>query len=141
VEPYKIKRLPGLKLLVISEVSCSDSTALLSVLKRYLEGEKVEFRFALRSENPDLMQAFLTNGARAVPIIIILDEQGYYMDRFGPRPKTAQDIFETYRQDINEGRIERKEVSKKIRNFYARDRGNAILKDFSEKLRALLKTT
>jgi len=137
VVPFKVEGVPALKLLIISELHCSDSTALLAALKKYFEDERVDFRFALRSENPELMQRFLTNGAQAIPIVIILDNEGNYLERFGPRPKAAQDIFEKYRQDINEGRIERKEVSKKIRNFYARDKGNAILQEFSEKLNEL----
>lgn len=140
-EPYRIEALPPLKLLVISEIRCGDSTAMVPVLVKYLEREDVEIRIALRSENPELMERFLTNGAKAIPVFLILDDAGNLLSRFGPRPKPAQEIFETYRRDIYEGRIERKEVSKKIRTFYAKDRGTSILREFSHILRETLITT
>ncbi len=129
-EGVTLPEFPPVKILVITEPWCGDSTAILPVLQKLFAGKPVEFRIALRDENPELMNRFLTNGGKAIPVIIILDEKGEMLMRFGPRPQKVQAIFEQYRQDINAGRIEKKEVSRKIRNFYARDRGKAVLEEF-----------
>ncbi len=125
-----LPEFPPLGMLVITEPWCGDSTAILPVLQKLFAGRPVEIRIAPRDENPELMDRFLTNGGRAIPVIIILDEKGEMLMRFGPRPRKVQAIFEQYRRDINEGRVEKKEVTRKIRNFYARDRGKAVLEEF-----------
>lgn len=119
-----------LKILIITETWCGDSVAIIPVLTKIFEERSVEFRVALRDENDELMAQFLTNGGKAIPIILILDEAGTLLMRFGPRPKKVQAIFEEHRADIEAGKIERKEVSRKIRSFYARDRGQAIKDEF-----------
>ncbi|WP_456443433.1 thioredoxin family protein [Caldithrix abyssi] len=126
--------LPELKILVITEPWCGDSTAILPVLQKFFENKPAEIRIALRDEQPKLMDLFLTNGARAIPIVVVLDKDGRYLFRFGPRPEAARQIFENYRPLINQGKIEKVEVLKKIRQFYAKDQGRAILTELVEKL-------
>lgn len=134
ISDFQIDSLPALKLLVITEPWCGDSTAILPVLMKFFEKHPAEIRVALRDQNTDLMDKFLTNGGRAIPIVIVMNEAGSYLTHFGPRPEEAKAIFESYREEINAGRLERREVSKKIRTFYAKDRGNAILKGFTGQL-------
>jgi len=130
IDQFQLQIISTLKILVITEPWCSDSSAILPVLLRFLEVYPVEFRIALRDQNPGLIDRFLTNGGRAIPIFLFLDESGNLIMKFGPRPLKAQAIFEQYRQDIAEGKIQKQDVIKKIRTFYAKDRGNAILEEF-----------
>ena len=83
-------------------------------------------KVALRDENPELMEKFLTNGTRAIPIFLFLDEKSNLLFTWGPRIKTAQEIFESYREAINSGEIGKPEVMKKVRAFYAKNRGQSI---------------
>ena len=124
----------SLKILVITEPWCGDSLAIFPVLLKMFEGRSSEIKVALRDGNPELIDQFLTNGGRAIPIILVLNDSGYLIMKFGPRPKKSQDIFELHRKDIAEGKIEKKEVIQKIRNFYSRDRGNAISIEFINQL-------
>jgi len=103
-------------------------------LIKIFENSNPEIRVALRDKNPELIDQFLTNGGRAIPIILVLDEAGNLILKFGPRPQKSQAIFEEYRQDIADGVIERKEVSRKIRTFYSKDRGKAISEEFITRL-------
>ncbi|MGD9489813.1 MAG: thioredoxin family protein [Calditrichaceae bacterium] len=135
---YLTEDIPELKLLVITEPWCGDSTAILPVLLKLFEDKPVEFRVALRDQNTDLIDRFLTRGGRAIPIILILDSDGEFLTRFGPRPKNVQEIYELYRPDIQSGKIEKIEVSKKIRNFYAKDRGKSILDEFTHMLNMII---
>ena len=125
-----IKDIKPLRILVLTEPWCGDSLAIFPVVRRLVEiNGKWKLKILRRDENPELMDQFLTRNARAVPIFLFLQEDGSLIFRFGPRPQAAQTIFETFREEFKAGRIEKSEVIKKIRNFYARDRGNAILND------------
>ncbi|RMH61497.1 MAG: thioredoxin family protein [Calditrichaeota bacterium] len=132
------ENLPPLRILIITEPWCGDSTAIVPVLQKLFEGRDVVMRVAFRDENPELMDQFLTNGGRSIPVILILDEQGRLRMRFGPRPQKAQAVFEQYKPLFEEGKMERKEISKKIRAFYSKDRGRAIVEEFTTKLASVL---
>ena len=120
----------NLKLLIITEPWCGDSTAIVPVLYKLFKKYETKIRILRRDANPELIDQFLTNGGRAIPIIILLDKDGNYQGRFGPRPAESRQIFENHRQAIKNGEIQKSEVIRKIRTFYSKDRGKAILKDF-----------
>jgi hypothetical protein len=121
-----ISKLNAMRVLVITETWCGDSLALVPLIRKLIEiNQNWEIKVILRDENPDLIDRFLTNGARAIPIFLFLDANGELMFRWGPRPQAAQDIFEQHRDQINRGELEKKDVIKKIRTFYAKDRGTA----------------
>jgi len=61
----------------------------------------------------NLWTCFLTNGGKAIPIVIVMDEQGNYQFNLGPRPKAAQNIFKKHRSLSEQGKIEKSEVIKK----------------------------
>ena len=127
----KIRQIGSVRVLVITEPWCADSLAMLPVLGKLNElAGTWSIKVALRDENPDLMAKFLTNGARAIPKFLFLDEKGNLLFTWGPRIQTAQEIFETYREAMNAGEIERPEVMKKIRVFYAKNRGQSIVREF-----------
>jgi len=115
--------------LVITEHWCGDSLAIFPVLARLFEEAGVELRIAPRDENLELIDQYLTNGGRAIPILIGLDEGGAPLFRWGPRPAPAQRLLEENRQAIQEGRIDKIEVYKQIRSFYARDAGRTIVRE------------
>lgn len=130
----RLNNFSNIKILIITESWCSDSTAMIPVLQKIFLDRDAEIRISVRDENPELMDNFLTNGKRAIPIVIVLNSSGELLLRYGPRPEAVQNIFEAHRDDIEKGRIEKKEVSRKIRNFYAKDRGQVISKTFIEAL-------
>lgn len=123
--------IPPLNILIITEPWCGDSLAIVPVLLKYFENkEDVQIRFLLRDENLDLIDRYLTNGGRAIPKFIVMDADYNELFNWGPRPVKVQQIFEDHRQQISDGEIEKSDVIKKIRAFYAKDRGKAILEDF-----------
>lgn len=129
-EEQVIKGIKPLKIIVLTEPWCGDSLAIFPVVRKIGEiNGHWEMRILRRDENPGLMDQFLTRKAQAVPIFLFLDENYSLISRFGPRPQAAQAIFETYREEFKSGKIEKSEVIKKIRNFYAKDRGKAIFNE------------
>jgi hypothetical protein len=123
-----IKSLKPYKILVITEPWCGDSLALLPIIRKISElNTQWEIKILLRDSNPELMHHFLTHGSRGIPIFLFLDENGELQFKWGPRPKEAAQIFEDHREQIEEGKLERMDVIKKIRTYYAKDRGVTTL--------------
>jgi thiol-disulfide isomerase/thioredoxin len=131
-----VKQLDPYKILVITEPWCGDSLAILPVVKKIAEqGIDWEIRVVRRDENPDLMEKYLTKGARAIPIFLFIDEAGDFRFKWGPRPRAAQGIYDSYRDLIRGGKISKADVIKKIHQFYAQDHGNTILSELMHLLR------
>lgn len=123
-------QFPALKILVITVPPCGDSLAIIPVLQKYFRESKVDIRIALRDENPELMNRFLTKGKKSVPVILVLDKEGNLLFRYGPRPAKAQEIYDKLRPLWEVGKIEKTEIQRRIRFFYAKDRGKSILEEF-----------
>ena len=61
---------------------------------------KIDLKIAFRDENDDLMNLFLTNGARGIPKLIILDKNTLeVLGDFGPRPQGAQQLILDYKAE------------------------------------------
>jgi thiol-disulfide isomerase/thioredoxin len=124
----KISKFQAVKILVITEPWCSDSLALLPIIKKIAEcNNRWDLKVLLRDKNAELMEKFLTDGARAIPVFLFINEKGELLFRWGPRPTTAVEIFSRHRSLIINGKIGKQEVIKKIRIFYAKDRGKTTL--------------
>jgi len=61
--------------------------------------------------------------------VIGLDEEYEELFHWGPRPQPAQRIIEDAREDLAAGRIDKAEIHKRIRAFYAKDRGRTIVRE------------
>ena len=63
-----------LHFLAISEDWCMDTSNTIPFLQRVAEAVPgVDLRLILRDKNPDVMNRYLTNGSRSIPVLIILD--------------------------------------------------------------------
>jgi hypothetical protein len=85
-----------LHILVITEPWCGDAAQIIPPLLQLIEkNEQISLSFSLRDQEPKLIDAFLTNGNRAIPIVIVLDPQKEYevMGAWGPRPTEAQHMM------------------------------------------------
>lgn len=77
----------------ITEAWCGDAAQILPVLDQMAAAHPlVEHYLILRDEHPEIMDAFLTNGARAIPVTIVLDkETNEVLGHWGPRPSVLQE--------------------------------------------------
>jgi hypothetical protein len=99
----KLKSLKGEYIwLVISEGWCGDAAQILPIIhKMSEESGKIELKIVLRDENEALMNLFLTNKAKAIPIVIVIDKQtGDVLGNWGPRPKGAADFIKNYKKEF-----------------------------------------
>lgn len=79
---------------VLTEHWCGDAAQILPVLAKIAEQSegKIELKLLYRDENLELMDEFLTNGGRAIPKLIQLNDKLEIKNNWGPRPQTAQEL-------------------------------------------------
>lgn len=70
------------------------------------------------------MDRYLTGDARAIPIVIILDQDGHEIGHWGPRPAEIQAWDVAHRRTM-----EKAERYKEVRRWYARDRGASTIRE------------
>jgi Thioredoxin len=77
---------------VITEGWCGDSAQIVPVLERMREQcPNIELKFLLRDEHLDIMDLYLTNGARSIPKLVCLDSNSLeVLFTWGPRPQALQ---------------------------------------------------
>ena len=120
-------------LLVLVEDWCGDAVNTIPYLARLAElSPHLDLRVLGRDANPDLMDAHLApNGARAIPVVMVLDEQFAERGWWGSRPRELQAWIEA------EGRaMEKDERYRHVRTWYARDRGRSTLHEVLSLLEA-----
>lgn len=127
----RAQALPGRwNLLVLSADWCADGAAIVPVLARLAErSSNIDLRILDRDEHPDLRDSHLTNGAQAIPVVMLLDENFVERAWWGPRPEPLQ------RWVQREGMARPKEDRyREVRRWYARDRGRTTLEEVVELL-------
>lgn len=132
VEEDIIGKLTSLKKkytwIVISECWCGDAAQIVPVLNKMAEvAENVELRIVMRDQNLELMDAFLTNGGRAIPKLIIVERDSLkVLGHWGPRPALAQKVITDYKAThgvVDEtGKIE-------LQKWYTKDKGHEVQKE------------
>ena len=120
--------------LVISEAWCADGAQIVPVLEKIAQSNPlIDLKIVLRDENPDLMNQYLTNGGKAIPILIIADAQSLeVLHVWGPRPKVATQMVEAYKKEHGKLTPEFKED---LQKWYNQDKGQSILADLTELLK------
>lgn len=115
--------------LAISESWCGDAAHVLPVLYKIAELININFRVVLRDENLELMDLFLTNGARAVPKLIMIDNvTGHVLNTFGPRPQDATKLVLDYKEKHGVITPEFKET---LQVWYNKNKGQSIIDDMT----------
>ena len=113
------------RLLVIAEDWCGDASSTIPAVARFADVVPgMELRVLRRDEHPELMDRYLTNGARAIPIVIVLDEAWRELGHWGPRPAALQAFVME-----NRPLVPKAELYPQVRRWYARDRGETTLRE------------
>jgi hypothetical protein len=116
------------RLLVIAEDWCGDASNTVPILAKLAEHVPgLELRILRRDEHPEVMDRYLTDGSRSIPIVIALDEKFRELGHWGPRPSALQDWVMA-----NRGTIAKPELYPQVRKWYARDRGESTLREVLE---------
>ncbi len=119
------QRAASVRLLVIVEDWCGDASNTVPVLAKLGdEADCLEMRVLKRDEHPDVMDRYLTNGSRSIPIVVALDESFHEVGHWGPRPSELQQWVMD-----NKDTMPKDELYPKVRRWYAKDKGRTTLRE------------
>lgn len=117
-------------LLVLAEDWCGDASNSVPVLAKWVESvDGLSLRILRRDENPELMDRYLTDGSRSIPIVIALDEEFNELGHWGPRPAELQAWVMA-----NKDSMPKPERYKEVRRWYARDHGESTIREVAAAL-------
>ena len=127
IDPTVAEELKGLsreiRMLALGADWCGDAVANLPPIARLAElNSRLQLRIVDRDRHDDLMEQFLTNGAKSIPKVIVANGN---MERFvtwGARPAACQAIM-----DQNKGKMPKEEIIPMIRDWYEKDKGRTVL--------------
>ena len=121
---------PVRRFLVIAADWCGDAANTIPVLGRLADlVPGLDLRLVERDRYPALMDRYLTNGSRSIPIVIALDESARPLATWGPRPQVLQEWMLA-----NLKMMPSPQRYAYARGWYARDRGESLLRELLERL-------
>lgn len=131
----EIAELHKLNFLVITEAWCGDAAQNIPfIAKLAAENSKIDLRFVLRDEHPDLMDQYLTNGAKSIPILVMMDENFNDLARWGPRPEPVQHMVMEAKEKPN---LDQPKFIESIHKWYAVDKNQTISNEFKKLLKSI----
>ncbi|MFL9837039.1 thioredoxin family protein [Flavobacterium sp. ST-75] len=128
------ERLSKLKkqhiLLVISEGWCGDAAQIVPVINKMAnETDKLELEIVLRDDNDELMNEYLTNGARSIPKLVLVEKDTHIArGSWGPRPHDAAKLIRDYKEQ--HGVIDQ-EAKTQLQKWYLHDKGESTMKEIT----------
>lgn len=114
--------------IVITEPWCGDAGQCLPFI--YLMASlnpNISLEIVLRDQPPHLIEQYLTNGSKSIPILIVRDAQGKDLAVWGPRPKPAGALFE----EMKAAERDFEEVKEELQKWYNQDAGHAIQQEIA----------
>lgn len=108
------------RFLVISEGWCGDAAQIVPVFDKMASTfpDKISLKFVLRDQNLPLIDAHLTNGGRAIPVLLILDEDGKVLCKWGPRPQILQSLLAGWKKESTDMML----IAERLHGWYAKDK-------------------
>lgn len=104
---------------------CGDAMVNVPIFMRIANEALIDARYFIRDEHLDLMDQYLTNGtARSIPIIVIIDQDGKEVGKWGPRSAEAQRFVDEKKPDKDAPDFEEafKVFAKEAAHHYTTDR-------------------
>lgn len=127
----RVRSLPKRYLLALSEDWCGDAVNTLPYVARLTEAvPQLDLRVLERDKNLDLMDAHLTGTSRAIPVVMVLDENYQELGWWGSRPEPLQEWVMSEESQ----QMEPDDRYREVRRWYARDQGRTALEEIVELL-------
>lgn len=121
-------------LLVLAEGWCGDAAQVLPVLNKIAEtSPKLDLRIVCRDENDELMNAYLTNGSKSIPKLILVNSKSEVVNTWGPRPSIATKMVQDYKE--KHGALDA-DFKKNLQLWYNKNKGLNIQSDIIDLLKS-----
>lgn len=118
---------------VIDEPWCGDASFIVPFFKimEIASMGDINLKIYLRDEYPEIMEQYLTNNGKSIPILICLDKNLNELGTWGPRPKPLQELIESWKPE----NIDLNEKIKRVHRWYQKDNGITLQKELIDKIR------
>ena len=126
----KAKNFKG-KILIISEAWCGDASQCIPVVDQFFKGHN-EVRIFYRDGDTSLIDQFLTDGAQAIPKVLILDENYNVKNVWGPRTAYGTELLKKFKASPDT--YPREEFYNDLQVYYAKNKGKDTIKEILELL-------
>lgn len=116
------------KFLLIGDAWCGDCAQIIPVINKIALSsyDRISLTIISRDAHSDLTEKYQTNGAKAIPKLLIIDEQTWNVIlTWGPRPKPAQTIMLNWKE--NRETIPWEDFEKELHLWYTKDQGETIV--------------
>lgn len=116
--------------LIITEGWCGDAAQNIPVIEKIAsESVNIETRYVLRDENPELIDQFLSEGARSIPKLVSLDADTLeVIGSWGARPAAAQALF----HELKRQGVAKPLIMENLQRWYNDDRSGSIQNEFAQ---------
>lgn len=112
--------------IVITEAWCGDAAHAFAFIKKMADSnDHIKLDWKLRDENPELIDAHLTNGGRSIPKLIVNDESGNELYSWGPRPEHIQAKY----LELNNNNVPYEQIQTELQKMYNADKGVSMQKE------------
>jgi hypothetical protein len=116
---------------VITEPWCGDAAHVLPFLFKMSElNENISLEIQLRDGSDSEIEKYMTNGGKAIPILVVRDEQGNDLFHWGPRPRACQQLVNETR---NTG-ASQEDLINAIQHWYNQNKGLEIQSEITRML-------
>ncbi len=124
--------------LVITEPWCGDSAQNLPVLLTLASmAPSIKVRILQRDTNLEVMDRYLTNGARSIPKLIAFDRTGNELFQWGPRPVAAHDLIMGNKIKPEGERLEKDALAEALHRWYHENGGHDVQMEIAESMGAV----
>lgn len=124
----------GMRIMVIAEGWCGDAAQVCPPAELLFQKLNIANRYVLRDKDTSLIDMFLTNGGRSIPVFIAIDENGNTIgEKWGPRPVELQELRSGW---VAEGFPFEKQAEL-LHGWYARDKTVSTQKELAQWLQSI----
>lgn len=115
--------------ILITEHWCGDAAHISPVINKIAELNKnISLSIQLRDKAPFLIDQHLTNGGKAIPKLVVRDENDNDLFDWGPRPSECQAMV----MKNKDSEMTTKEKNQAIQTWYNKDKGQSTSKEIME---------
>ena len=90
----------NLRAIIIAEVWCGHCMLNIPIFLKVAKQAGIPVKILPRDENLELMDQYLTNGNRTIPIFIFIDESGNEVAQWGPMAPNTRRFVDQHKKDL-----------------------------------------
>ena len=114
---------------VLTEAWCGDAAHNIPTLIKIAAVQPlIQVKMVYRDENLELMDAFLTNGGRSIPKVILADKDFQPFASWGPRPEACQKLYLQLKNE--EADFETMKIA--LQQWYNKNKQQALMSEFCD---------